>query len=82
LEIWLRGVRNAAPYFLTAAVATAVAAGARYGFSRTISQQKELLALVSLTTLFGIYGAVFYKQLRSHLSLMMSKQAVRLSDGV
>jgi O-antigen/teichoic acid export membrane protein len=82
LEIWLRGVRNAAPYFLTAAAATAVAAGARYGFSRTISHQKELLALVSLTTLFGIYGAVFYKQLRSYLSLMMSKRDVRLNDRV
>jgi O-antigen/teichoic acid export membrane protein len=82
LEIWLRGVRNAAPYFLTAAAATAVAAGARYGFSRTISHQKELLTLVSLTTLFGIYGAVFYKQLRSYLSLIMSKQTVRLNDGV
>jgi O-antigen/teichoic acid export membrane protein len=82
VEIWLQGVRNAAPYFFTAAAATAVAAGARYGFSRTISQQKELLVLVSLTTLFGIYGTVFYKQLRSYLSLMMSKQTVRLNDGV
>jgi PST family polysaccharide transporter len=82
LEIWLRGVRNVAPYFLTAAAATAVAAGARYGFSLTISHQRKLLALVSLTTLFGIYGAAFYKQLRCHLSLMMSKQAVRLNDDV
>ena len=82
LEIWLRGFRNSAPYFLTASAATAVAAGVRYGFSLTISHQKELLALVSLTTLFGIYGSVFYRQLRSHLSLMMSKQAVRLNDSV
>jgi teichuronic acid exporter len=82
LQTWLRGFRNSAPYFLTAAAAAAAAAGVRYGFSLTISHRKELLALVSLTTLFGIYGAVFYKQLRSHFSLMMSKQVVRLNDDV
>jgi O-antigen/teichoic acid export membrane protein len=81
VEIWLRGVRNAAPYFLTAAAATVVAAGARYGFSLTVSHRKDLMAMVSLTTLFGIYGAVFYMQLRSYFSLMMSKQVVRLNDG-
>jgi PST family polysaccharide transporter len=78
LKIWLRGFRNSAPYFLTAAAATAVAAGARYGFSLMISHRKELLALVSLTTLFGIYGAIFYKQLRQYLGMMMARQTPRI----
>jgi len=82
LGIWLRGFRNSAPYFLAATAATAAAAGTRYGFSQTISHNKELLVLVSLTTLFGIYGAVFHKQLRRNLSLMMSKQPVRFNDSV
>ena len=72
LEICLQGFRNSAPYFLTAAAATAVAAAARHEFSVRISHQNELLVLVSLTTLFGIYAAVFYKQLRRHFILMMS----------
>jgi O-antigen/teichoic acid export membrane protein len=80
--IWLRGFRNSAPYFLAATAATVAAAGTRYGFSQTISHNKELLVLVSLTTLFGIYGAIFHKQLRRNLSLMMSKQAVRFKESV
>lgn len=79
--VWLRGVRNAAPYFLTAAAAAALAAVARYGFSRAVSDRKELLALVSLGTLFGIYGGVFHRQLREYLRMMMTKQAVRVHAG-
>jgi O-antigen/teichoic acid export membrane protein len=79
--VWLHGVRNSAPYFLTAAIATFVAAGARYGFAHTVSHRKELLALVSLTTLFGIYGAVFHKQLRRYLGMMMAKQTMGLGES-
>jgi O-antigen/teichoic acid export membrane protein len=78
LPMWLHGIRNSAPYFLTAAAATLVAAGARYEFARTVSHQHVLLALVSLTTLFVIYGAVFHKQLRQYLGMMISKQTVAI----
>lgn len=74
LRLWFRGLRNAAPYFLTAAVATMVAALVRRGFASEISDRKELLALVSLTTLFAIYGAVFYKQLMEYFRTIMTKQ--------
>jgi len=77
LEIWLRGFRNSAPYFFTAVVAAFIATGARYGFALTVSHRKELLALVSLTTLFGIYGAVFSRQLQQHLEIITGRKFVK-----
>jgi O-antigen/teichoic acid export membrane protein len=76
LQIWIRGLPNAAPYFLWAAVAALAAEAVRYGFAAAVSQRRELLALVSLTTLFGIYGAVFYKEMREYLGAWMTRRAV------
>jgi len=81
LEIWLRGFRNSMPYFLTALVAAALGAGARYAFALTVSYRKELLALVSLTTLFGFYGAIFSKQLWRYLFMMMGSQTARIGKS-
>ncbi len=68
LKMWFRGLRNAAPYFLGAAAAAVLAEGARIGFASAVSRRRELLALVSLTTLFVVYGAVFYKEMRDYVS--------------
>jgi O-antigen/teichoic acid export membrane protein len=81
LEVWLRGLRNSAPYFFTAVVAALLATGARHEFALRVSHRKELLALVSLTTLFGIYGAIFSRQLRQYLGMMMSKKTVRIDQS-
>jgi len=75
-QIWMRGLRNAAPYFLVAASAALVAEAARLGFASEISNRRELLALVSLTTLFVIYGGFFYKEMRGYIQSWMTKRIV------
>ena len=76
LRIWLRGLRNAAPYFLAAAAATVLAEVARREFAFAVSGRRELLALVSLTTLFVIYGAVFYNEMRDYFTAWRTKRVV------
>jgi O-antigen/teichoic acid export membrane protein len=82
LREWMRGFRNSAPYFLTAAFACAAAATVRHEFAASVSGRKELLVLVSLSTVFGIYGAVFRKELGEHLNLMLTKRVPRTYQHV
>ncbi|MGC1188523.1 MAG: lipopolysaccharide biosynthesis protein [Candidatus Acidiferrales bacterium] len=76
-----RGFRNAAPYVLTAVAGGFLAELVRRGFAFEVSSRRELLALVSLTTLFGIYGAVFYREIRSYFSAWMTKRIVTAGEG-
>jgi hypothetical protein len=69
-------LRNAAPYFLAAAAATVLARVARREFAFAVSGRKELLALVSLTTLFVIYGAAFYREMRDYFTAWRTKRVV------
>ena len=72
-SLWIQGLRNAAPYFLTATVSAVIAVAARHGFALVVSDKKQWLAVVSLTTLFAIYAAVFQKELRGYLKVFMSR---------
>jgi hypothetical protein len=69
----LEGLRNADPYFLTAAVAALVGLGARHLCRTWVSSRKELLALVSSTTVFAVYVLVF----RRHLHRLATALVVR-----
>ncbi len=69
----VEGLRNAAPYFLTATVAALVGLGARHLCMTWVSSRKELLALVTTTTVFAVYVLVF----RRHLHRLATALVVR-----
>lgn len=77
IRIWVQGLRNSAPYFSAAFGAAIVAFLVRHEFASIVSDRKELLALVSLTTLMTIYCAAFYKELRLYVRTTMIKQVER-----
>ena len=81
LAIWGRGLRNSAPYFLTAAASAVLAIFIRRGFALAITSNPEVLALVSCTTVFAIYGAMFYKELREYIALFMHKLPVPADEA-
>jgi len=80
----IQGLRNAAPYFATAAGAAVVALAARHVFALAVSNRKLWLAAVSITVLLGIYGTVFQKEFRGYLDIFTGKQKVELvgNDGL
>jgi O-antigen/teichoic acid export membrane protein len=67
----MEGVRNAAPYLVTAVGATVFALCIRYLFVRWISDRKELLALITITAVFAVYGMVFRQRLRHLVTALM-----------
>jgi PST family polysaccharide transporter len=67
----VEGLRNAAPYLVTAISATVFALCIRYLFVRWISDRKELLALITITAVFAVYGMVFRQRLRHLVTALM-----------
>jgi hypothetical protein len=46
------------------------------GLASAVGARRELLTLVSLTTLFVVYGIVFYEEMRDYFSARRTKPGV------
>ena len=73
-EKLVHGLRNAAPHFLAAGGSMAVALLVRYLCARLTGDRPALLALVSITTIFAVYGLIFRRHALD-LSLMLMCKA-------
>ncbi len=68
-----QGLRNAAPHLLAAGSGMAVALLVRYVCARLTGDRPALLALVSITTIFGVYGLIFRRHALDLAMTLMDK---------
>ncbi|MEZ8222133.1 Membrane protein involved in the export of O-antigen and teichoic acid [Candidatus Fervidibacteria bacterium JGI MDM2 JNZ-1-D12] len=71
------GLRNAAPYLATASAAAVLALGARYLCVQWVGDRKELLVLLTITTVFTVYGIIF----RRHVHDLVAALTGRATRG-
>lgn len=67
------GLRYAAPYLVTAGGGVVLAFGVRYLCAKWVSDRKELLALLTTTTVFGVYGAIFRRPVRDLVTALRDR---------
>ena len=69
----MEGLRNAAAYLFVAGGGIGVALSVHYLCARWVSDRADLLALVSATTVFAVYGIVFWKHALKLVMMLVAK---------
>jgi O-antigen/teichoic acid export membrane protein len=75
-KLWVRlveGLRNAAAYLLVAGGGIGVALFVHYLCASWVSDRPDLLALGSATTVFAVYGIVFWKHALKLVMMLVAK---------
>ena len=69
----VEGFRNAAAYLVAAGAGMGVALSVHYLCARWVSDRADLLALVSATAVFAVYGTVFRKHALKLVMMLLAK---------